>query len=178
MDRNRCKLHDREFVAAEPRDGVVFGHAFAEPAGNFLQQRIADRMAERVVDFLEMIEIEAEHRELVATLDEPQRLLELFAEQRPVRQIGQRVVARHVRNLFLGLRPFGDVLERRDPAAAPHRLIDNTDRTSALDHRPRRGVARARFRDQTADELRGVTLPLTARLLIHENVDQQTAFER
>ena len=58
-------------------------------------------MAERVVDFLEMIEIEAEHRELVAALDEPQRLLELLAEQRPVRQIGQRVMARHVGNLLL-----------------------------------------------------------------------------
>ena len=58
-------------------------------------------MTERVVDFLEMIEIEAEHRELVAALGEAQGLLELFAEQRPVRQIGQRVMARHVGNLFL-----------------------------------------------------------------------------
>ena len=34
------------------------------------------------------------------------------------RQIGQRVVPRHVRDLLLRLLPFGDVLEGRNPAAA------------------------------------------------------------
>ena len=117
-------------------------------------------MAERVVDFLEMIEIEAEHRELVAALGEPQGLFELLAEQRPVRQIGQRVMARHVRNLFLGLLPFGDVLEGRDPAAALHRLIDDADRASVLGDRPGHGLAGLRLGDQPVEELLGIAVPL------------------
>ncbi len=108
----------------------MLGDAFAEPAGHFLQQGVTDRMAERVVDFLEMIEIEAKHRELVAALGKAQGLLELLPEQRPVRQIGQRVVARHMRNLLLSLLPFGDVLECRNPTAALPWLIDHADRTS------------------------------------------------
>src|SRR5262245_8168774 len=58
-----------------------------------------------------------------------QRAVEPFAEQRPVRQIGQRVVARHVRNLPLRLFPFGDVLECGDPPAARHWLMHDADRT-------------------------------------------------
>ena len=124
-----------------------------------------------------MIEIEAEHRKLIAALDEPQRLLELLAEQRSVRQVGQRIVARHVGNLFLGLLPFGDVLECRDPAAALHRLIDDADRTSVLDDCPGRGVAGVRFRHQSGNKLRGIAVPLTDRLLVLENIGQQTALE-
>src|SRR5438105_4746339 len=119
----------------------MLGHAFAEPEGYRLQERVADRMAERVVDFLEMIEIEAEYRELVAALGQPQRLLALFAGQRPVRQIGQRVMARHMRDLLLGLLPLGDVLEGRDPATTLLRLIDNPDRTSVAGDDPGQALA-------------------------------------
>ena len=154
------------------------GHAFAEPAADLHQQRIADRVPERVVDFLEMVEIEAQHRELVAALDQPQGLFELLAEQRPVRQVGQRVMARHVRNLFLGLLPFGDVFEGRDPAAALHRLIDDADRAPVLNERPGRGVAGVRLRDQARHQFLGIAVPVTGRFQVVENVDQQAALER
>src|SRR5260221_9489234 len=97
-----AELDDRKFVAAKAGYRIMLGDAFAEPAGHFPQQGVADGMAERVVDFLEMIEIEAEYRELVAALGEAQGLFKLLPEQRPVRQIGQRVMARHMRNLLLG----------------------------------------------------------------------------
>ena len=136
-----AELHDREFVAAQPRDRVVFGDALAETPGDLFQQRVADRMAKRIVDVLEVIEVETEHRKLIAAPDEPQGLFELFAEQRPVRQIGQRVMARHVRNLFLGRLPFGDVFEGGNPSAALHGLIDHAERTSAATHRLGHGPA-------------------------------------
>ena len=173
-----AELHDREFVAAEPCHRVVLGDAFAEPAGDFLQQRVADRMAERVVDVLEMIEIEAEHRELIAAPDEPQRLFELFAEQRPVRQIGQRVMARHMRDLLLGRLPFGDVLEGRDPSAALHGLIDDADRTSVAGHRPGHAVAGLGRGDHAGDELIGIAIPSSERFLLLEHIEQQAALKR
>ena len=90
-----------------------------------LQQVVADRMTERVVDVLEVVEIEAQHGDLLVALHAAQSLLQLLPEQHAVRQVGQRIVPRHVRDLRLGLPPFGDVLERRDPAAARHGLIDH-----------------------------------------------------
>jgi hypothetical protein len=126
-----AELHDREFVAAEPRHRVVLGDAFAEAPCDLLQQHVADRMAKRVVDVLEVIEIETQDRKLIAASGKPQGLFELLAEQRPVRQVGQRVMARHVGNLFLGGLPFGDVFEGSDPSAALHRLIDHAKRASA-----------------------------------------------
>ena len=45
------------------RDGVGVAHAVAQPLGHHLEQLVADRMAERVVDALEVVEIEIEHRQ-------------------------------------------------------------------------------------------------------------------
>ena len=136
-----AELHDREFVAAQSRDRVVFGDALAETPGDLLQQRVADRMAQQIVDVLEVVEVEAEHRNLIAAPDEPQGLFELFAEQRPVRQIGQRIMTRHMRDLLLGRLPFGDVLERGDPSAALHGLIDHAERAAAAIQRLGHGPA-------------------------------------
>ncbi len=131
-----AEQHDGEFVAAQSRDRVVLGDAAGETPGDLLQQHVADRMAQRIVDVLEVVEIEAEHRHLIVAPNEPQGLFELFAEQRPVRQIGQRVMARHVRDLFLGGLPFGDVFERGNPSAALHGLFDHAERASAAIDRP------------------------------------------
>jgi hypothetical protein len=45
-------------------------------------------------------------------------------------------MARHMRDLLLGLLPFGDILESRDPTAATLRLIDNADRTTVAGDDP------------------------------------------
>lgn len=60
-----------------------------------MRWRIAHRMAERIVGALEVVEIETEHGHLIVAPDEPQGLFELYAEQRPARQVGQRVMPRH-----------------------------------------------------------------------------------
>ena len=56
-------LDDGEFIAAEPRHGIGLARTLPAAAADGLQQRIADRMAERVVDRLELIEIEAQQRQ-------------------------------------------------------------------------------------------------------------------
>jgi hypothetical protein len=59
-------------------------------------------MAERVVDRLETIKIDAEHGELLA-IDAFERLDEMFPEKNAVRQISKCIVMRHVRDLRLRL---------------------------------------------------------------------------
>ena len=59
-------LNDRELVAAESRRHVGFSEAIAQTLGDDPEQLIADRMAERVVDALELVDIDIEHRQLLA----------------------------------------------------------------------------------------------------------------
>ena len=104
-------LHDRELVAAQPRQDVAFLQAAAHPLGHRLEQLVAGRMAERVVDALEMVEIEIEHRELPAAADQRKLLLELLTQQHAIGQVGERIVVRQVRDPLLRLLAFGDVLD-------------------------------------------------------------------
>ena len=55
-------LDDGEFVAAEARDRVALAHAALQPRRDLLEQRVAGRMAERVVHALEAVEVEAQDR--------------------------------------------------------------------------------------------------------------------
>ncbi len=57
-------LHHDEFVAAEARDQVARPDNRAKPVCNLLQQLIADRMAERVVDGLEAVEVDQLQRDV------------------------------------------------------------------------------------------------------------------
>ena len=56
-------LDDGELVAAEARGCVAFPHDAGHPGGDRLQQFVADRVPQGVVDALEAIEIEIEQRE-------------------------------------------------------------------------------------------------------------------
>ena len=82
-----------ELVAAEPRHRVELAHAGAQPLGAGLEQPVARRVAERVVDLLEAVEVEAQDRRLGAA---PPPALgglgERVAQPDPVRQAGQAVV--------------------------------------------------------------------------------------
>src|SRR6185503_3780610 len=87
-------LQHHELVAAEPRDEMAAG-GMLNPACRFDQQGITGGMAERVVDHLEMVEVEAVQREQAAiALRRAQQMVELLLEHRPVRQAGQRIVER------------------------------------------------------------------------------------
>src|ERR1700722_10997686 len=81
-------------------------------------------MAERVVDRLEAIEIDAEHRELAA-IDAFERLDEMLPEKNAVRQIGQGIIMRHVGDLRLRLAARRYVLMRRQRAAAGKWLVQD-----------------------------------------------------
>src|SRR4029079_5310437 len=99
-------LHNGELVAADARHEIGGWDRLGQTGGDQLEQFVADRMAQRVIDRLKVIEIEAMHRKSAAGLNMVERILQMLAEQHPVGQIGQHVVAREMRNLGLGAPPF------------------------------------------------------------------------
>ena len=105
-----------------------FWPAAAPDAGRQgLQQLVTDVMSERVVDALELVDVDIEQSELLAFAGLLKLALDLRAEQRPVRQIGERVVMRHVRDLLVGAPPFGDIFDDIDDIAGLAGLIRNAD---------------------------------------------------
>ena len=53
---------DEELVGAQPADGVPGPHLLGEPRTHLAQQRVADLVAERVVDGLEPVEVDDQQR--------------------------------------------------------------------------------------------------------------------
>ena len=62
-------MNDREFVAAESSHGVSVPDDGFQSLRHRLQQRVPDGVAQRIVDGLEPIEIEAVQSQRVAALD-------------------------------------------------------------------------------------------------------------
>ena len=92
-------------------------------AGHRAQQLVAARMAERVVDLLELVEVdEQQRRQLFGALLDRQQAADLVAEIDPVGKLGQFVVARQMADPGFRVLALGDVLDQHDGAAAGHRL--------------------------------------------------------
>ena len=74
-------------------------------------------MSEGVVDPLEAVEVEVEHGERSAPAGRLlQRVVQAVGEQRPVGEVGERVVERLMRELVLELLALGDVAGVEDDA--------------------------------------------------------------
>ena len=74
---DRDRQQHRELVAAEPAQHVALAQAALQALPHQLQQRIARRMAKRVVHQLELVEVEEHHGDVpAAATAERQRLLE------------------------------------------------------------------------------------------------------
>ena len=91
---------------------IALAQRLGEAARGFLQQQVADLVAKRVVDPLEAIEVEREHRQHFAGAPDPRHgVVHLVLEQVPVRQTGQAVVQRKLADPLLGALALGDVLD-------------------------------------------------------------------
>ena len=91
----RADLDDREFVAADARDGVGLAHQAAQPIADLGDQPVAGIVAERVVDLLEAVEIEHQQRDLLAgAAIAGQRLIEPVLEQGAIGEPGELIVQR------------------------------------------------------------------------------------
>ena len=84
---------DRELVAAEAGDGLVPAQRVAQAIGDGLDQLVAGRVAEAVVDDLEAVEVEEEDGDVAAAaaLEALERLAQAVVEQQAARQPGERV---------------------------------------------------------------------------------------
>src|SRR5208282_3735355 len=81
-------LHDRKLVAAEAGHCIGLSHDAVKPLGHRFKQGVPDRMAERVVDAFELVEIEAKHGARFAARDAIKGVLQPLAEQNSIGQIG------------------------------------------------------------------------------------------
>ena len=85
----------RELVAAEPGDVVAGAQRGADPRPELGQHAVAGVVAERVVELLEVVEVDHEQRERAVRLARPlDRAAQLAVEPAAVRQPGQLVGAR------------------------------------------------------------------------------------
>ena len=104
---------DAELVAPEARERVAGANLARERRRQLPQELIARDVAAGVVDELELIEIEVEHRVArIGCLRRLERTLQLQLEFAPVDEAGERVVARFVGELARQLVRFRDVRER------------------------------------------------------------------
>ena len=85
--------------------------------GGRAQQLVANRVAEAVVDRLEVVEIDEDHRELAVVAPAArERQRQAILEQRPVGEAGEVVVERLVAKLLLERHALRDVTEvEQDP---------------------------------------------------------------
>ena len=119
------------------------------------QELVAGAVPERVVDVLEPVEIEEQQRgERAVALGARQRQLEAIAEEEPVRQAGQGVVRRLVRDLLLRADALDDAPEL--PADLGHHLEQggvgrDRRRGEELQHRGHLAVRVDRERERSAD---------------------------
>ena len=92
-----------EFVAAEPRGaGIRPGHGFQRLC-DFDQKLVAFRMAVRVVDRLERVEVHQHHgMYVIAARGLGQSRVDIFHELAAVRQAGQGIVKCEVEGIALG----------------------------------------------------------------------------
>ena len=113
-DVRRSRDQQRELVVAHASHRVFLAHARVQTLGDFSQKMISTFSAERFVDDVETIEVEAQHRQLAAgTMCVVERDGETVFEQCAIRQSREDVVVRLVPDLFLGALAIGDVDQRR-----------------------------------------------------------------
>ena len=82
-----------ELIAAESRDAQRLRDSRAQSHADVGQELVTGGMAERVVDVLEPVEVEQQHRKRPAV---GEHLVRDALEHQPVRQLGERVVGRLV----------------------------------------------------------------------------------
>ena len=128
-----CHLRHQhgELVAAEPRHHLPLAEHRGDAGGNHLQHLVAGRMPEQIVDLLEIVEVETEHREAGALGQCSDLLVDPRIEMAAVGKLCQRVVMRQEIDMPLGVLARLQVANRDDllrPSGKHDRPQDQFDR--------------------------------------------------
>jgi hypothetical protein len=119
LGAGKLARQDREFIAAKPRHQVLLACGLAQANGDVDQHLVADAVAVKIVDPLECVEIEQEHRMRAMTARRRAHCgLQFLIEQAAVRQAGERILHRKfVRVLFRldAARDFAALQQQKAP---------------------------------------------------------------
>ena len=126
-----------ELVAADARHGVALAQHAAQALGHRLQQQVAGRVAEAVVDELEVVEVHEHHRDGARLALRVHRLAQAVVQQVAVRQAGERVVVRLVLELHLVALALDGVVHRAQQQLAVEPRLDQVVLRPALHRRQR-----------------------------------------
>ena len=116
LDVGDVQRQHGELVAAQPRDGVALAQGVAQPLAADLQQAVAGGVPERVVDALEVVEVE-EGDDGGRAVEE--RGGDPLLEQRAVGQAGQRVLEGEVAEVAVGGAAAGGAVEQAEQGGDP-----------------------------------------------------------
>src|SRR5450759_2659611 len=108
---------------------VDISDAATQSVGHALEQLIADRMPEGVIDALQMIKVEVQDRQPLSALNTLECLFKPFVIKFAIGQTSQRIMLCRIRKPFPGTPLFGDVLVGSHPSAAWDRTIHNLNVT-------------------------------------------------
>ena len=142
-----CK-QNHEFVAPLAAHGVRIAQASQQTLRNRLQEFVADRVSERIVDVFEAIQIQKQHGVMLAVATgQGNCVLHAVAQQRPVRQIGEKIMPGQMRHPFPGLARGAYIVEHdyraRDVTCAVvdrgSRIFDDGFKTVAAQENAVRG---------------------------------------
>lgn len=126
-----------ELIATQARHGVFQAHTGFQPRCDDLQHRVAHRVAQRVVDVLEVVEVEEQQGAAKVVAPEQGDLLaQAVHQQGAVGQVGQRVVVGQVANLCLGVFSWLTSRAVTSRQSTSLRVIGSTD-TSTVRMSPR-----------------------------------------
>ena len=122
LDRRPQVVHvleqDRELVAAKPGRSVGRPDAGRDPLGHLEEHAVAGGVTKAVVDGLEVVEVDEQHRHPHPLAQRSRhRVAHALIEQRPVGEVGHRIVEGLVGELLLERFALGDVAAvEHDPA--------------------------------------------------------------
>jgi hypothetical protein len=106
------------------RHQVAGPQALGQPLGQRDEELVTDEVAEAVVDQLEAVEVQEEHRELVrAALGTPERAEQPVEERLAIGQASECVVPGHVLEELLACLALGDVRGHSGQAQDPPLLV-------------------------------------------------------
>ena len=155
----------------KPRNDVGVTYRVLQPLGHRLQKHVAAGVAQRVVDLLELVQVDEVNGAHIVDSPFVERLLHAVAQHRAVGQTGQSVEPRQMIDLGLGDLALGDVLDEDHHAAVLHRLHGEFERSPVRQVQSEGGIVRTgKPRIQIVDH--ALRARLRQQPCLHDALDQ------